>query len=376
MRYPVAAPDLAGNEAAYVMECLHSTWISSQGKFLDEFEARLAAFTETRHAVVTCNGTVALHLALASLGVSAGDEVIVPSLTFIATANAVRYCGAEPVFADSDTRTGCISPASVERLITPRTRAVVPVHLWGHPCEMDAIRQIADEHGLWMVEDAAEAIGARYRGQSVGSLGDAGVFSFFGNKIVTTGEGGAVTTNDDALAERLRLLRGQGMTPSRRYWHETLGFNYRMSNLAAAIGVAQMERIDSLLDRRRMVARWYRDALASCDLFSLPIEAADVHHAWWMVSVLLPEWADRDALMTRMADRGIETRPFFYPAHEMPMYQDSVSDGCCPIASEMSRRGICLPTSSGLSQRDVAFIAATLVEAAQSQCPAMFREAA
>lgn len=362
MRYQVAAPDLSGNEAAYVKDCLESTWISSQGRFLDEFEARLARYTGVKHAVATCNGTVALHLALAAMGLGAGDEVIVPSLTFIATANAVRYCGATPVFADSDPETGCIDPESAARLVTPRTKGIVPVHLYGHPCDMDALDLLAERHGLWIVEDAAEAIGAEHRGRRAGSLARAGMFSFFGNKTVTTGEGGAVTTDDDQLAKRLKLLRGQGMTPDRRYWHEALGFNYRMTNLAAAIGVAQMERVDELVDHRRRLAGWYHSELAGRSLLTLPGERPEVKHAYWMYSVLLPEGVDRVKVMQRLASRDVETRPYFYPAHEMPMYLDCPSDGGCPTACELSRRGLSLPSSSYLSKSDAAFVAEALLE--------------
>jgi perosamine synthetase len=353
MRYRVAAPDLSGNESAYVNECLRSTWISSNGPFISKFEASIANYTNTRHAIATCNGTVALHLALAGLGVGPGDEVIVPSLTFVATANAVVYCGATPVFADCDMDTWCLSVQSVTRLLSPRTRAIIPVHLYGHPCDMGPLLEFARQRELWVVEDCAEALGATYEGRPVGSFGTAATFSFYGNKLVTTGEGGMVVTNDDGLAERLRWLRGQGMDPQRRYWHPIIGFNYRMTNIAAALGLAQMERIDQLLHDRKQLAAWYNERLANVGSLVLPVEAAAASSAFWMYSVLTPKSAWRDSLMADLAGKGIETRPFFYPVHEFPMYLGCRSDNNCPRARELSYRGLSLPTSSYLHRDDI-----------------------
>ncbi len=362
MRYPVAAPDLSGNESVYVNECLSSTWISSNGCFITEFEKHVANYSNARHAIATCNGTVALHLILAALGIGPGDEVIVPSLTFVATANAVTYCGASPVFADCEPDTWRLAPASVERLLTRRTKAIVPVHLYGHPCDMDALSQIARDRKLSLVEDAAEALGAKYKGQPVGSFGRAGMFSFFGNKIATTGEGGAVVTNDDELADRCRLLRGQGMDPNRRYVHTVVGFNYRMTNIAAAIGVAQMERIDSLVGNRQRLAGWYHNRLRRTGQLTLPIETPDVEHAFWMYSLLVDRSECRDALMADMARYGVETRPFFYPIHKMPMYTEARNDKGCPVTCDVSARGLSIPSSSYLEESDADTIAAQLQE--------------
>jgi perosamine synthetase len=357
MRYRVAAPDLSGNESAYVNECLRSTWISSNGPFIGKFEASIANYTNTRHAIATCNGTVALHLALTGLGVGPGDEVIVPSLTFVATANAVIYCGATPVFADSETDTWCLSIQSVARLLSPRTRAIIPVHLYGHPCDMGPLLEFARRKGLWVIEDCAEALGATYEGRPLGSFGTASTFSFYGNKLVTTGEGGMVVTNDDGLAERLRLLRGQGMDPQRRYWHPIVGFNYRMTNVAAALGLAQMERIERLLHDRKQVAAWYNERLGNLGFLVLPVEAAGASSAFWMYSVLTPNNAWRDSLMADLAEKGIETRPFFYPVHEFPMYQSCRNDNNCRTARDLSYRGLSLPTSSYLQKEDIEVIA-------------------
>lgn len=357
MRYRVAAPDLSGNEAAYVNECLRSSWISSNGPFISKFEASIAGYTRTRHAIATCNGTVALHLALTGLGIGPGDEVIVPSLTFVATANAVVYCGATPVFADSDVDTWCLSVESVARLLSRRTKAVIPVHLYGHPCDMGPLLELARRKGLWVIEDCAEALGATYEGRPIGSFGTVSTFSFYGNKLVTTGEGGMVVTDDGELAERLRLLRGQGMDPERRYWHPVVGFNYRMTNVAAAMGLAQMERIDRLLQDRKEIAGWYHQHLSDLPLLVLPSEATGTSHAFWMYSLLAPTNAWRDSLMADLAQRGIETRPFFYPVHEFPMYRGCRSDNQCPAAHDLSYRGLSLPTSSYLQEPDIAIIA-------------------
>lgn len=357
MRYPVAAPDLSGREAEYVGECLRTGWISSRGRFIGDFEECLARAVGRRHAVATCNGTVALHLALAGLGVGPGDEVIVPALTYVATANAVAYCGAEPVFADSEPGTWCISAESVERLLSPRTRGLVAVHLYGHPCDMGPLLELARARGLWVLEDCAEAHGAEYRGRPAGALGDASMFSFFGNKVITTGEGGMVLTDDDRLAQRWRLLRNQGMDPGRHYWHPALGFNYRMTNIQAAIGLAQMERAEQLVGDRRRVASWYRERFADTPGLTLPIEAATCRSVFWLYSVLVDEPTVRDRLMDRLAEAGIETRPFFHPVHEFPMYRDRRSDAGCPVARSLSGRGINLPTSSYLMEEDVDVIA-------------------
>jgi perosamine synthetase len=356
-RFTLAAPDLSGHELQYVTQCVRSTWISSNGTFVKEFEEKVAAFTNTQHAVATCNGTVALHLALAALGIGPGDEVIVPSLTYVATANSVAYCGATPVFADSFADTWCLSPESVERMITKRTRAIICVHLYGHPCDMDGLRQVADRHGLLLIEDAAEALGARYKGRPAGSLSKAAIFSFFGNKVVTTGEGGMIVTDDAELAAYMRLLRGQGVDPNRSYWHVVRGFNYRMTNLAAAIGVAQMERIAEFLHHRRQVAEWYREAFHGCSNLTLPIEHPDCHNIFWLYSVLLEDARDRDPLIAALAGHGVESRPIFYPNHELPMYRGSVTDNGCPVAQSVAARGISLPSHCYLQREHVREIA-------------------
>jgi perosamine synthetase len=347
---PVSAPVLDGREAEYVQECLSSTWISSQGHFIDDFERGFAEFCGVRHAIATNNGTTALHLALLALGIGPGDEVIVPTLTYIASANVVTYCGATPVFVDSDPATMTMDPAAVAAAVTGRTRAVMPVHLYGHPVDMDPVNALAEQHGFAVVEDAAEAHGARYRGRPVGSLGTVGVFSFFGNKIITTGEGGMLTTDDADLAARMRLFRGQGMDLQRRYWFPVVGYNYRMTNVAAAIGVAQLERVEEHLAARQQIFEWYEERLRDVDQVVRPAAAAWATPVNWLYTVRLRH-ADRDGVIKGLAEDGIDSRPVFYPMHVLPPYRGA--DGDFPVAEEQARTGISLPTHGTLSESEV-----------------------
>jgi perosamine synthetase len=360
---PVAAPVLAGNEQAYVMDCLRTTWISSNGVYIGRFEAAFAGFCGARHALSCSNGTVALHLALLGLGIGPGDDVLVPTLTFVATANAVTYCGARPVFVDADPETWNLDVADLEAKITTRTKAIVVVHLYGHPADMDRVLDVAGRHGLRVIEDAAEAHGARYRDRPVGALADVGTFSFYGNKIITTGEGGMVVTNDAALAARISQLKGQGMDPARRYWFTMVGYNYRLTNIAAAIGLAQLENAGWHMQRRREVAAWYQEDLAGIPGLTWQVEQPWARHAYWMFTVQVDDHvADRDAVMARLAGRGIETRPVFYPIHTLPPYRETAGGASFPIAERIARRGINLPTWAGLTREDVGAVSASLRE--------------
>ena len=353
----VAEPVLDGNEAEYVMDCIQENWISSRGKYIDRFESMLADYCDVQEAVVANNGTTALHLALVACGITAGDEVILPTLTYVATANAVRYCNATPVFVDSEPQYLNIDVDCIEEKITDRTKAIMTVPLYGHPVDMEPILDIAQRHGLMVIEDSAEALGAQYKNQPVGSLAKCSTFSFFGNKLITTGEGGAIVTDDPELAKYMRFLRGQGVDTQRRYWHPEIGFNYRMTNVAAAIGVGQMERIDVHLERRKQVAKWYfEELLDHQDLFQLPFAAAWAEHSYWMFTVLLrPELGvDRDAWIDALAEAGIETRPVFYPAHWMPAY--SSFGGDFPVANRCSALGINLPSHGKLTRQDVDYV--------------------
>ncbi len=352
---PVAEPALVGNEKAYVNDCLDSSWISSNGKYIERFEKSFAEFCGVNHAIACANGTVALHAALLGLGVQPGDEVIVPTLTYIATANAVTYCGAKPVFADSELNTWNIDPALIESKITERTKGIIPVHLYGHPVNMEPLLDIARRHNLFVLEDAAEAHGATYKGEKVGALGHAAVFSFYGNKVITTGEGGMIVTDDAALAARMRQIKGQGMDPQRRYWFPMIGYNYRMTNIEAAIGLAQLEQVDWHIERRRENARWYREFLRDCRALILMPELPWAASVFWLFSVVLKTETgiSRDDVMTRLCDHGIETRPFFYPLHTLPVYAEQAQ---YPVAEMLAAHGINLPSSAKLARADVEYI--------------------
>ncbi|GAA1405588.1 DegT/DnrJ/EryC1/StrS family aminotransferase [Oerskovia paurometabola] len=357
---PVAYPVLSGNEKAYVAECMETTWISSAGRFITEFERTFADLCGAKHAIATNNGTTALHLALVALGIGPGDEVILPVLTYIASANAVRYCGAEPVFVDVDAETMNIDPALIEAAITPRTKAIIPVDLYGNPAPIVEIMEIAARHGLTVVQDSAEAHGAEVDGRRVGSLAHVTAFSFFGNKVITTGEGGAVTTDDDELAARLRLLRGQGMDPERRYWFPEVGFNYRMTNVAAAIGLGQLERFDAILDARDALAKQYDALLGGIPGLSLPEQRPGTRRVNWLYTVTLDgaDAARRDRVMAELAEDGIETRPVFHPLHHLPPYHQP--DRSYPAAERLGATGISLPTHLALTPDDVEHVASRL----------------
>src|SRR3984957_615752 len=357
-RIPVAAPALVGREREYVLDCLDSTWISSSGRYLERFEAAFAEFCGVRHAVSCCNGTVAVHLALLAQGVGPGDEVIVPTLTYVATANPVVYCGAQPVFVDAEPRTWNMDPERVAEAITPRTRGIVVVHLYGHPVDMDPILALAERHGLWVIEDAAEAHGATYRGRIAGSMGSLATFSFYGNKIITSGEGGMVVCDDERLAAVVRQLHGQGQDPQRRYWFPMVGFNYRMTNIEAAIGLAQLERIDWHLSRRREVAGWYREELGGEEGIELSPEQPWARSSFWIMCAGLDEerFGPRDEITVSLGADGIETRPFFYPLHTLPMYSAANEGKTFPVADDLVRRGVTLPSSATLTRADVAYV--------------------
>jgi perosamine synthetase len=355
---PVYRPDLSGNERKYVLECLDTSWISSIGSFIGKFEGACADVIGVRHAIAVSNGTVALHLALHCLGVGAGDEVIVPTFSYISPVNMIVQTGATPIFAESRPEDWLIDVDDVARKITPRTKAIIVVHLYGAVCDMIPLRALADRHGLPIIEDCAEALGSTLDKRHVGTFGTIGTFSFFGNKTVTTGEGGLVVTDDDALAERVRRVKGQGQSPTRRYWHVELGFNYRMTNICAAIGLAQMERLDDIFARKQAIASEYRRQLANFPVrFQSPRD--NVTSSEWLVSLLLPPGTDRDAVISRMESSGIETRPVFYCAHHMPMYQSGQK---FPVAEDIAQRGISLPSYPLLTTEEITHVVDSLTD--------------
>lgn len=352
--FPISRPSIGELESDLVTRAVKSGWISSLGEFISKFEDDFADFCGCRHAVAVSNGTAAIHLALKALHIGQGDEVIVPDLSFIATANAVLASGAKPVFADIDRNTLCIDPATIERTVTSRTKAIIPVHLYGHPADMDAIRDLARPLGLKVIEDAAEAHGAAIGGRRVGSLGDCGIFSFYANKILTTGEGGMITTNDPVIAARSRLLRDHAMSKQRRYWHDEPGYNYRMTNLQAAIGCAQMARSAELLRKRAEIFAWYTERLAGVKGISLNRRAPWAEPSYWLICAEFDtlDEAMRATLMSRLADAGVDTRPYFYPMSDMPYFERADT----PVTHEIYARGINLPTYFDLTANDVEVI--------------------
>jgi perosamine synthetase len=353
IKIPVYKPSLNGNELKYVTQCIASGWISSKGAFVEKFEHDFAEFINIPWSTAVCNGTVALHLALEALGVGFEDEVIVPTLTYIASANAITYTCAKPVFVDSLKNTWQIDTDDVIRKITIKTKAIMCVHLYGHACEMDTLVEICNKYNLFLIEDCAEAIGTYYKGRHVGTFGDVATFSFYGNKTITTGEGGMVLTSNKTLYERLVHLKGQGLAKYREYWHDTIGYNYRMTNICAAIGVAQLEKIGKILKEKRKIAILYKKYLVDSD-FSLHEEMENTIHSYWMCTVLIKNPAKRDELRNFLLKEGVETRPIFYPIHTMPMYSSKFEKH--PIAEDISRRGINLPSFPDLDEESIGYI--------------------
>ena len=365
---PVWEPVLDGNEKRYVADCLETNWISSLGRYITRFEDAFSRWCDVPHGVACSSGTAALHLSLVALNVGPGDEVIIPDFTLIVSANTVIQAGARPVLADVDPRTWCLDPARLEEKITPRTRAVMPVHMYGHPCDMPAIVKIARRHRLAVIEDCAEAHGAELGGRKVGSFGETGCFSFYGNKILTTGEGGMVVTADAELAGRLRLLRDQGFEQP-RFVHRVIGFNYRLTNLQAAVGLAQVEKVEEKVARKREIARWYLDLLTGCPDVEVPHEAAGAKNVYWMFGVKLgPRFtAGRDAVMEELKAAGVETRAFFCPMHLQPVFQGSDprfpdTRGAYPVSRDLWARGLYLPSGIGLTRAQVEEVVGKLLE--------------
>ena len=354
---PVCVPTLGKAEREYATECLKTNWISSQGEFVDKFEDYFAAYCGTEHGISTTSGTTALHLALAAIGVGDGDEVIIPSFTMAATAFAVAYCGATPVLVDSKPETWNLDTDQLAEKVTNDTKAILPVHIYGHPCDMDPILDIATDHELYVVEDAAEAHGAEYRGTKAGGIGHVGCFSFYANKMITTGEGGMVVTNDDEIAERAAWLKDLAYSADRRFVHPEIGYNYRMTNVQAAIGLGQAEQLDKLVQMRRENARLYDERLRGVEGLRLPPEKPWAKSNYWMYGVLVKDsfGLDRDTLMEELVKRGVETRRFFVPMHDQPVFRKMglYEEERYPVADKLAERGLYLPSSSGLTLEEI-----------------------
>lgn len=358
MRIPVCEPKLGSKELEYVVDCVRTNWISSKGKYVPEFEERFSAFCGAKYGVATCSGTTALHLALATLGIGKGDEVILPTLTHCCCSNMVVLTGAKPVLVDSEEKTWNIDADKIEEKITERTKVIMPVHLYGHPADMDPIMNLAEDHDFYIVVDSAEAHGAEYKGRKVGGIGDLECFSFYANKIITTGEGGMIVTNNQGLAEKAAMLRDQAYEKERRFWHRFIGFNYRMTNLQAAIGVAQMEKINQFIEARRRNARLYNSLLGKVEGITLPPEAEWAKNVYWMYSILVDDsfGLSRDGLASCLEEQGVETRPFFYPIHNQPVYAGNFRGEKYPVSEELSKIGMNLPSAVTLEKREIEYV--------------------
>ncbi len=356
----VGSPAFIGKEREYVLDCIDRVSISG-GRYVEWFEDSFAEFCGSKHAIACCNGTAALHLALIGLDVQPGDRVLMPVLTYIATANAVRYCGAEPVFCDVDPDTWCIDPSAAGRQLElarregKRISGIIPVHLYGVPCDMDALQNLAERYDCWIVEDAAEAHGATYRGMKTGTMSEVGTFSFFGNKIITTGEGGMVVTDDDGIAARVRLMRGQGVDPERRYYHRVVGYNYRLTDLQAAVGLAQLETFEEHARARKDLGKEYRKRL----LLNFQMQAVTIGacSAEWVTTIVFKKSVEKERVVSELNVLGIETRPFFYPVNQMPPYKSKES---FPVAENLSRLGLILPSHYRITLEQVEEICAVV----------------
>lgn len=372
---PVSEPVLGEREAEYVAECLSTGWISSNGRFIEAFETAWADYCGRRFGVAVSNGTVALQLAVAALGIGPGDEVILPAFTIVSCALAVVYAGATPVLVDADPETWCMDVSHVEARITSRTRAIMPVHIYGHPVDMDPLVEVARRHGLAIIEDAAEAHGAEYLARMndsetwrrCGSFGEASCFSFYANKLVTTGEGGMIVTDDDRLAQRLRSLRNLAFEPERRFLHRELGFNFRLTNIQAAIGLAQVEQIDETVARKRAIGRRYAAALSGVGGVRLQPERDWAKSVYWMNGLVLDRATGLDArdLAERLRPLGVDTRPFFLGMHRQPALLERGLFGgeTYPVADEIAELGLYLPSGVGLTDDQVNAVARATEEA-------------
>ncbi len=365
---PLCAPLLGDKELEYLTDCIKTNWISSRGKYVEEFEKRFSNYCNCKFGVTTTNGTSSLHLALASIGLREGDEVIVPAFTMISSVLPIVYCRAKPVLVDAEADTWCMDTNQIEEKISDRTKAILPVHIYGHPCDMDPILKIAKKHDLYIIEDAAEAHGAEYKGRKAGGIGDIGCFSFYANKIITCGEGGMLVTNNEEIAghasalRELSFERGKG----RVYLHSEVGYNYRMTNLQAAVGLAQFERIDELVEMRRRNAYYYKELLKDVNGIRLPDEKEWAKNVYWMFSILIePEFTlAREDLMSKLEKEGIETRQFFIPMNKQPVFRNIglFRNETYPIAEELSKKGLHLPSSSGLRKEEIENVCNSIIE--------------
>lgn len=357
---PVSEPLFDGNEKKYLNQCIEEGWISSEGPFVKEFEDKFSDYLKLDFGVAVSNGTVALETALFATGICKGDEVIMPSFTIISCASSALRLGAKPVLVDSEPDTWNMDVTQIEDKITGKTKAIMPVHIYGHPVDMDPVMEIADEYDLKVIEDAAEVHGAEYKGRKAGSIGDAGSFSFYANKIITSGEGGMVVTNDEETAERARSYRNLCFKKEKRFYHTELGENFRMTNLQAAVGVAQLEQIDRFVNIKREMAKEYSKRLAEVPEIKIPIEKPGIKNVYWMYAIELTKESEINAeqLANSLIEYGIATRPFFLGLHEQPVFHDMglFVDENYPVTERIARRGLYLPSGNTLTKVQIGFI--------------------
>lgn len=364
---PVNEPLLDGNEEKYVLECVRTGWISSEGPFVARFEEQFSARVGRRYGVAVCNGSVALDAALVALNLSPGDEVIMPTFTIMSCATAILRAGAVPVVVDCDPETWNMDVTQVERRVTPRTRAIMVVHIYGLPVDMAPIMELAEKHGLKVIEDAAEMHGQQYNARSCGSFGDLSVFSFYPNKHITTGEGGMIVTDDPALADRCRSLRNLCFKPEQRFVHDELGWNYRMTNMQAALGVAQLERLDEFVVRKRRMGARYTELLGEVRGVQLPLPRTEyADNIYWVYGLVLSDEVPFDAkeAMARLAKKGVGTRPFFWPMHEQPVLRKMglFAGESHPVAERIARRGFYIPSGMALQDGQLEIVAEAVKE--------------
>jgi perosamine synthetase len=357
---PVFTPELGAHELGNVVDAVRSGWISSKGKFIKEFEEKFSNYCGCKYGVAVTSGTTAIHLALASLNIKPGDEIIIPNFTMIATALPVVYTGATPVFIDSEKETGNIDVSLIEKKITPKTKAIIPVHIYGHPCDMDEINQIAKRYNLKVIEDAAEAHGAEYKGKKCGSLSDIGCFSFYANKLITTGEGGMLVTNSEEIYKRAQFMKNLCFGESNRFLHEDIGFNYRMTNIQAALGVSQIKKIDSLLKKKIENARIYNFFLKNVEGVITPFEKSFVKNSYWMYGVRFDKrfGLELKEIKKRLFEKGVDTRDFFVGMNEQPVFKQKglqLNDEF-PVSKDWSETGIYLPSGLDLKEEDIRYI--------------------
>jgi len=353
----VNEPLLNGNEKKYLMECIDTGWISSEGPFVKKFEEIFSNYIGCKHGIAVCNGTASLEVAMAAIDLKPGEEVIIPAFTIISCATAILKRGGIPVLVDVEPDTWCMNINQIKDKITSRTKAIMPVHMYGHPVEMNPLIELAEKHDLYVIEDAAEVHGAEYRGKKCGSIGHIGCFSFYANKIITTGEGGMVVTDDEKLAERARLHRNLCFKEGRRFYHEELGGNYRMTNLQAAVGVAQMERLEEFIQIKRRNGSTYNKLLADVPWLQIPVEREWAKNVYWMYGIVLDESTglNSEVFANKLRDKGIGTRPFFLGMHEQPVFHKMglYKGERYPVAERLARQGLYLPSGLTLTKEQI-----------------------